>query len=46
LWKAGLSSFEIARRLRNGGSRVRIVFLTVHDDANFVDKATEAGADA
>lgn len=42
----GLSGLEVARRLRNGGSRVRIVFLTVHDDANFVDKAMEAGADA
>ena len=42
----GLGGLEVARRLRDGGSQARIVFLTVHDDADFVDKAMEAGANA
>lgn len=42
----GLGGLEVARRLRDGGSQARIVFLTVHDDADFVGEAMQAGANA
>lgn len=41
-----LSGIEAARQLRAAGSRAKIVFLTVHDDADFARAALEAGAAA
>ena len=40
----GLDGIEVARRLKASGSRVKIVFLTVHDDPDFLRVALEAGA--
>lgn len=39
----GRSGLEWARCLAAGGSRARIVFLTVHEDADFVREALAAG---
>jgi DNA-binding NarL/FixJ family response regulator len=38
-----LSGIEAAERLRRAGSTVRIVFLTVHEDPDFVRAAMAAG---
>ena len=40
----GMSGFDVAARLREAGSRAAIVFLTVHDDVEFVKTAKAAGA--
>jgi DNA-binding NarL/FixJ family response regulator len=42
----GLGGFEAARRLRQTGSRSKLVFLTVWEDADFVREAMALGADA
>jgi CheY-like chemotaxis protein len=39
----GMSGFEVAVRLRAAGSTIPIVFLTVHDDEDFVRAAKAAG---
>ena len=39
-----MNGIETARRLKEAGSETRIVFLTVHDDPDFVREALEAGA--
>jgi len=39
----GLDGIEGARRLRQTGCRAKIVFLTVHDDADYVRAGMEAG---
>jgi DNA-binding NarL/FixJ family response regulator len=39
-----MSGIEAARRLRAAGCRARIVFLTVHDDPDYVRAALAAGA--
>ena len=39
----GMTGFEVATRLRDAGSRAAIVFLTVHDEQEFVEAAHEAG---
>jgi DNA-binding NarL/FixJ family response regulator len=39
----GMSGFEVAAALRAQHSAAAIVFLTVHDDAQFVDAAMQAG---
>jgi two-component system response regulator DegU len=39
-----MNGIEAARRLKEAGSETRIVFLTVHDDPDFVREALEAGA--
>ena len=39
----GMNGFEVASRLRSSGSRVPIVFLTVHDDEELVRAAQAAG---
>jgi DNA-binding NarL/FixJ family response regulator len=39
-----LDGIEVARRLKATGSRTKIVFLTVHDDPDFLRVALEAGA--
>jgi DNA-binding NarL/FixJ family response regulator len=38
------TGFEVARRLRTGGSRTKTVFLTVQEDEDFVHEALTAGA--
>ncbi len=38
-----MSGLEVAARLRLAGSTAEIVFLTVHDDAEFVEAAQAAG---
>ena len=40
----GMSGLEVAARLRSNRSAAAIVFLTVHDDAEFVEAAQAAGA--
>jgi DNA-binding NarL/FixJ family response regulator len=39
-----LSGIEAAQRLQAAGSRARVVFLTVHDDPDYVRAALAAGA--
>ena len=39
----GMSGFEVAAELRKAGSTAAIVFLTVHDDAEFIE-ASQASA--
>jgi DNA-binding NarL/FixJ family response regulator len=39
-----LNGIEAARRLRAAGSQARIVFLTVHDDGDYVRAALAASA--
>lgn len=39
-----MNGLEAARRLRAAGSRVKIVFLTVHDDPDYVREALGSGA--
>ena len=41
-----LSGIEVARQLRDSGCRAKIIFLTVHEDADFVNAAMGAGASA
>lgn len=38
-----LTGFEVARRLKSAGSGARIVFLTIHESAEFVDAAIQLG---
>jgi DNA-binding NarL/FixJ family response regulator len=40
----GLTGFEVASSLRRSGSRTAIVFLTVHDDEEFLAAARAVGA--
>lgn len=42
----GLDGFEAARRLKQAGCRSRMVFLTVHEDADYAQEALALGADA
>ncbi len=39
-----MNGIETAHHLKEAGVEVRIVFLTVHDDPDFVREALEAGA--
>ena len=39
-----LNGIEAARHLRAAGSQVKIIFLTVHEDADYVRCALRAGA--
>jgi DNA-binding NarL/FixJ family response regulator len=41
---SAMSGIEAARRLRASGSRVKIVFLTVHDDPDYAREALGSGA--
>jgi DNA-binding NarL/FixJ family response regulator len=41
-----LTGIEVARRLKAGGSNVKVVFLTVLEDSDFVHEAFEAGGSA
>ena len=38
-----LNGIEAARQLRSSGARTRIIFLTVHEDPDFVQVALAAG---
>ncbi len=40
----GLTGIEAARRLRKAGSHAKIVFLTVHEDPDYVREALTTGA--
>ncbi len=40
----GLNGIEAARRLKTDGSRAKIVFLTVHEDPDFVRESLATGA--
>jgi DNA-binding NarL/FixJ family response regulator len=40
----GLNGIEVALRLREDGSSAKVVFLTMHDDADLVEAAMSAGA--
>ncbi|HEY6970558.1 MAG TPA: response regulator transcription factor [Candidatus Angelobacter sp.] len=42
----GLSGLEVAENLQTLGSRVKIVFLTVYEDSEFITSAFAAGASA
>lgn len=42
----GLGGFDAARRLKQSGSRSKLVFLTVWEDADFVREALALGAEA
>jgi DNA-binding NarL/FixJ family response regulator len=42
----GLNGFEAAQRLKEAGSRSRLVFLTVWEDSDFAREAMAVGADA
>jgi DNA-binding NarL/FixJ family response regulator len=39
-----LTGFEVARRLKDSGVKVKIIFLTVHEDIDFVSAAFDIGA--
>jgi DNA-binding NarL/FixJ family response regulator len=41
-----INGLEVARRLRASGSRAKIVFLTVHEDLDFICEALNVGASA
>jgi DNA-binding NarL/FixJ family response regulator len=41
-----LNGLEVTRRLRAAGSRIKIIFLTMHSDADLVFEALQAGASA
>ena len=43
---SGISGIEVARRLREKGSNAKIIFLTVHEDSDFVNAALGAGGSA
>jgi DNA-binding NarL/FixJ family response regulator len=40
----GLDGFQVAARLRSGGTPPRIVFLTMHEDPWFIEAARRVGA--
>lgn len=42
----GLSGIDVAQRLRDAGCPSKIVFLTVHEDADFLNAAMAAGGSA
>ena len=39
-----MTGFEVVRRLRKAGVAAKVIFLTVHENVDFVDAAFEAGA--
>jgi DNA-binding NarL/FixJ family response regulator len=42
----GFDGIEAARRLQNAGCHAKLVFLTVHDDPDYVHAALQAGGSA
>jgi len=43
IFMAGLSGFDVAARLRESDSPIKILFLTVHEDPEFVNAAISLG---
>lgn len=41
-----VSGFEAASRLKRDGSKAKIIFLSIHEDVDFVRAAYDAGASA
>lgn len=41
-----VNGIDVARQLRDSGCRSKIVFLTVHEDSDFVNAAMSTGASA
>lgn len=41
-----MSGIDVARKLRDSGCRARIIFLTVHEDADYMNAALGAGGSA
>ena len=41
---AKMSGFDAANRLKADGSRTRVIFLTVHEDPDFLQAALDTGA--
>lgn len=41
-----VNGFEVANRLKSSGSKTKIVFLSIHEDLDFVRAAYDAGASA
>jgi DNA-binding NarL/FixJ family response regulator len=41
-----MSGIDIARELRDSGCRAKIIFLTVHEDSDYVNAAVGAGGSA
>jgi DNA-binding NarL/FixJ family response regulator len=41
-----LSGIDVAQRLRDSGCHAKIIFLTVHEDSDFVNAAMGAGGSA
>ena len=41
-----VSGFEVASRLKKDGSKAKVVFLTIHEDVDFVRAAYDAGGSA
>jgi DNA-binding NarL/FixJ family response regulator len=41
-----VSGFEAASRLKKGGSKAKVVFLSIHEDVDFVRAAYDAGGSA
>jgi DNA-binding NarL/FixJ family response regulator len=39
-----MTGFEVARSLRDRGCPAKIIFLTLHEDADFVNVAFDLGA--
>jgi len=39
-----LNGIEVANRLRQTGSNTKVIFLTIHEDADFLRAALESGA--
>ncbi len=44
IFMPGLSGFDVAMRLRDSDSSLKILFLTVHEDPEFVNAAISLGA--
>jgi|SRR5215475_239108 len=44
IFMPNISGFDVAARLRESGSLVKILFLTVHEDPDFVGAAISLGA--
>ena len=43
---SGIDGIEAARQLQRDGCRAKLVFLTVHDDLDYVQAALQAGGSA
>ena len=41
-----VNGFEVASRLKKAGSKAKIVFMSIHEDLDFVQAAYDAGASA